>query len=169
MTFSPPDPVADAEVIERLVQRSDDTEDKVRRRFADFCKHVDSVKACYGDRTLWVDGSISPSEVSEVILSALGEVVTAADKVVEVGQHSLTSGGGGGGGVGAVSVGSSTALRLLRTAHGEDNERMRGARKASTTSTAHADAAGARKIGSHAFGLRNLGPRTSAQATRFAK
>jgi adenylate kinase len=163
MKFSPP---TEPEVISRLVQRSDDTEEKIVVRYKEFCSHVDSVRECYKDITLWVDGSISPVEVSEVIMSGIGDVVTEADKNAGVGE-----GAGGASGVmgpalsgdvwsgSAGGIGSSTALRLLRAANSEDSR------------TAAARTAGVHNRNIHArpLGLRQLS-RPSSQNTRgFAK
>lgn len=163
MKFSPP---TDPEITSRLVQRSDDTEEKIVVRYQEFCSHVDSVRECYRDITLWVDGSIAPAEVSEVILSGLGDVVTEADKTAGVGSGAtgVSSGMGpalsGDAWSGAPGgIGSSTALRLLRAANSEDS-RSTGGR----TAGAHS-----RHIHTRPLGLRQVS-RPSSQNTRgFAK
>ena len=43
------------------------------------------------DRTVWVDGSISPEQVSQVIMGSLSELVTEGDSLSHVG----TQGGSG--------------------------------------------------------------------------
>lgn len=159
MTFSPP---TDPDVISRLVQRSDDTEEKIVVRYQEFCSHVDSVRECYKDITLWVDGSIAPVEVSDVIMTGLGELITDAEKMTKV------SGGGSAGamgptlasdlGSGMAGMGSSTALGLLKAAHSEDS-----------TNAGSATGPHSRHIHTRPLGLRQFA-RPSSQNTRgFAK
>ena len=69
MTYKPPP----ADIVPRLVQRSDDTKEKIVVRYREFLKHVDAVKDCYEDKCLKVDGSQSSSAVSGAITAALGE------------------------------------------------------------------------------------------------
>lgn len=68
MTFSPPD---DEKVLERLEQRSDDTEEKVKVRLEQFHDNVESVKGCYEDISIEVDGSTSVEEVAAKISDAI--------------------------------------------------------------------------------------------------
>jgi adenylate kinase len=68
MTFSPPD---DAAVLSRLVQRSDDTEEKVKVRLEQFHANVDAVKDSYTDISVAVDGSLAPSAVTEAVFDAI--------------------------------------------------------------------------------------------------
>ena len=159
MKFSPPN---DPEVISRLVQRSDDTEEKIVVRYKEFCRHVDSVRECYKDITLWVDGSIAPEEVSEVILQGLSEVITEVVEMERTGDggsvHNLGPSLAGDLGSGAVSnLGSSTALRMRRVTQGGDA----GARIATGANNRH--------IHTRPLGLRQLA-RPFTQNTRgFAK
>lgn len=68
MTFSPPD---DEEILNRLEQRSDDTEEKVKVRLEQFHANVDAVKDSYTDIMVSIDGNRSPSVVSEEIVDAI--------------------------------------------------------------------------------------------------
>lgn len=68
MSFSPPD---DAEVEARLVQRSDDTEEKVKVRLEQFHANVDAVKDSYTDISVTIDGNQKPGVVSEEIGKAV--------------------------------------------------------------------------------------------------
>jgi len=70
MTFSPPD---DEEVLARLEQRSDDTEEKVKVRLEQFHDNVAAVKGCYTDISVEIDGTQKPAEVAVVIGDALKE------------------------------------------------------------------------------------------------
>merc|ERR1711871_457996 len=155
MKFSPPN---DPEVISRLVQRSDDTEEKIVVRYQEFCSHVDSVRECYKDITLWVYGSIAPEEVSEVIMGGLSEVVAEAGVVF----------GGGTSGSGAATApsmsfsfgktagpGSSSALQMLKSAAEED--------------TTAAQREVTRQVHTHSLGMRQLTARSPMKYTRFAR
>lgn len=68
MTFSPPD---DDEVLKRLMQRSDDTEEKVKVRLEQFHANVDSVKDSYLDIMVVIDGNRAPDVVSKDIIEAI--------------------------------------------------------------------------------------------------
>jgi len=70
MTFSPPE---DEEVIARLVQRSDDTEEKAKVRLGQFYSNVDAVKDSYADIMATVDGNRAPSVVSEEVFAVIDE------------------------------------------------------------------------------------------------
>jgi len=70
MTFSPPD---DEEVLARLEQRSDDTEEKVKVRLEQFHDNVAAVKGCYTDISVEIDGTQKPDEVAAVVADALKE------------------------------------------------------------------------------------------------
>jgi len=74
MTFSPPD---DEEVLARLEQRSDDTEEKVKVRLEQFHANVDAVKGNYVEIGVEIDGSKKPGEVTEVIAAALEAKIAA--------------------------------------------------------------------------------------------
>ena len=68
MTFSPPN---DEEVLARLEQRSDDTEEKVKVRLEQFHANVDAVKGSYTDIATEVDGTQKPEEVSVTIMKSI--------------------------------------------------------------------------------------------------
>ena len=68
MTFSPPE---NEEVEARLVQRSDDTEEKVKVRLEQFHANVDAIKDSYTDISFSVDGNQAPAVVSELICEAI--------------------------------------------------------------------------------------------------
>lgn len=72
MTFSPPD---DEEVLARLEQRSDDTEEKVKVRLEQFHANVDAVKGSYTDIAMEVDGTQKPEEVSATIMKSIDAVL----------------------------------------------------------------------------------------------
>lgn len=69
LTFKPPP----EDIVARLVQRSDDTKEKIVVRYREFLKHVDSIKDCYDSKCLKVDGTRSASEVSSTITEGLKE------------------------------------------------------------------------------------------------
>ena len=69
LTFKPPP----ADIADRLVQRSDDTKEKIVVRYREFLKHVDSVKDCYEGKCLKVDGSLSQAEVTNLVVTGLQE------------------------------------------------------------------------------------------------
>ena len=68
MTFSPPE---DEEVLDRLEQRSDDTEEKVVVRLEQFHANVDAVKDSYTDISVTIDGNRAPGDVSGDIIAAI--------------------------------------------------------------------------------------------------
>jgi len=68
MTFSPP---TEEEVLSRLEQRSDDTEEKVKVRLVQFHENVDAVKGSYEDILVEVDGTLKPDEVASAVDNAL--------------------------------------------------------------------------------------------------
>ena len=74
MTFSPPD---DPEVLARLEQRSDDTEEKVKVRLQQFHANVEAVKGSYSSIGVEVDGTVAPADVSKVIAVAIAAKVAA--------------------------------------------------------------------------------------------
>ena len=73
MTFSPPD---DEEILARLEQRSDDTEEKVKVRLEQFHANVEAVKGSYTDIAVEVDGTLKPDVVSETIMKSIDSVLT---------------------------------------------------------------------------------------------
>jgi len=68
MTFSPPE---DETILARLTQRSDDTEEKVKVRLAQFHANVDAVKGKYSDIAVVIDGSAKPEDVASAISSGI--------------------------------------------------------------------------------------------------
>ena len=68
MVFSPP---KDDAILERLEQRSDDTEEKVKVRLEQFHANVDSVKDSYTDISIAVDGNQKPDDVSKKIFKGV--------------------------------------------------------------------------------------------------
>jgi adenylate kinase len=74
MTFSPPE---DDEVSQRLEQRSDDTEEKVKVRLEQFHTNVDSVKDSYTEIMVAIDGNQAPSEVSRTIMETIEKMKAA--------------------------------------------------------------------------------------------
>jgi adenylate kinase len=67
LTFKPPP----AEVIGRLEQRSDDTEEKVRNRLQTHHKNVDAVVGYYKDVMVEIDGNKSMDEVFGAVMKAI--------------------------------------------------------------------------------------------------
>eukprot|EP00567_Pseudictyota_dubia_P013534 CAMPEP_0197449118 /NCGR_PEP_ID=MMETSP1175-20131217/20151_1 /TAXON_ID=1003142 /ORGANISM="Triceratium dubium, Strain CCMP147" /LENGTH=368 /DNA_ID=CAMNT_0042981135 /DNA_START=63 /DNA_END=1169 /DNA_ORIENTATION=- len=76
MTFSPP-PENDEEVLARLEQRSDDTEEKVVVRLEQFHANVEAVKGSYKDIALEVDGNRKPEEVTASIMEGIDAKIAA--------------------------------------------------------------------------------------------
>lgn len=74
MTFSPPD---DEEVLARLEQRSDDTEEKVKVRLEQFHANVDAVKGSYKEIGVDIDGTAAPADVSKAVSEAIASKVSA--------------------------------------------------------------------------------------------
>jgi adenylate kinase len=68
MKFSPPQ---NADVVARLMQRSDDTEEKVKVRLQQFHANVDAVKDSYAEISVSVDGNQAPEVVSRAIFDAI--------------------------------------------------------------------------------------------------
>ena len=75
MTFSPPE---DEEILKRLEQRSDDTEEKVKVRLEQFHANVDAVKDSYTDIMVVIDGNRAPDIVSKEIVDAVESRVAKA-------------------------------------------------------------------------------------------
>ena len=74
MTFSPP---TDPAVMNRLVQRSDDTIEKVTTRISEFKKHITAIKSYFEDRLIIIDGTGSPAAISQQIVA----VIEASNKM----------------------------------------------------------------------------------------
>jgi len=72
LKFSPPE---SEEVRSRLVQRSDDTAEKIIVRYREFQSHIDSIKSSYEDKFIWVDGSLTQDDVSQIVKDSLEEVL----------------------------------------------------------------------------------------------
>jgi adenylate kinase len=75
MKFNPPE---NEEVAARLVQRSDDTAEKIRIRYQEFKDKIDAVKSCYEHKLAWVDGSVAQEDVTKCVLMALEESKNSA-------------------------------------------------------------------------------------------
>ncbi|KAL4450571.1 hypothetical protein ABPG77_000927 [Micractinium sp. CCAP 211/92] len=67
LTFKPPPP----EIVPRLVQRSDDTEDKARNRLRTYHANVDAVIGYYKEQLVEIDGTQSMDAVFESIQIAI--------------------------------------------------------------------------------------------------
>jgi len=74
MTFSPPD---DEEVLARLEQRDDDTEEKVKVRLEQFHANVEAVKGSYSDIGVDIDGTAAPDVVSKAVGAAIASKIAA--------------------------------------------------------------------------------------------
>lgn len=72
MKFNPPE---NDEVARRLVQRSDDTAEKVIIRYREFKSHIDSIKFSYEDKMIRIDGSLKPSEVTKSVVAELDNAI----------------------------------------------------------------------------------------------
>mmetsp|Transcript_14554 Transcript_14554/g.22164 ORF Transcript_14554/g.22164 Transcript_14554/m.22164 type:complete len:279 (+) Transcript_14554:40-876(+) len=72
MKFSPPE---DETITSRLVQRSDDTEEKVAVRLEQFHANVDAVKGSYESISVDIDGTKPPTEVAESIKVAIASKI----------------------------------------------------------------------------------------------
>ena len=108
LSFNPPE---NEEIAARLIQRSDDTAEKIVVRYREFKSHIENVEANYKDKLVWVDGTQKASEVSAVLLSALQSMMEAQKK--EDDENDDSRGGGSG-------VASRVAARatMARTAIG---------------------------------------------------
>jgi len=71
LTHNPPN---DKEIDQRLVQRSDDTADKLALRYADYERHVAAIRSCYADRTIVVDGSSNKATISQYLQNVLNQL-----------------------------------------------------------------------------------------------
>jgi len=74
MTFSPPE---DEEILGRLEQRSDDTEEKVKVRLEQFHDNVDAVKGSYSEISVEIDGTAKPDVVATSIKEAIQQSLAA--------------------------------------------------------------------------------------------
>mmetsp|Transcript_28365 Transcript_28365/g.35611 ORF Transcript_28365/g.35611 Transcript_28365/m.35611 type:complete len:306 (+) Transcript_28365:127-1044(+) len=71
--FPPPE---DAEVLNRLVHRADDTEEKARVRLEQYHSNIDAIIGCYEDILEKIDGTQDKSEVFSCIKTALEKATT---------------------------------------------------------------------------------------------
>ncbi len=71
LTHNPPN---DIEIEQRLVQRSDDTADKLTLRYADYERHVAAIRSCYADRTIVVDGCSNKTTISQYLQNVLNQL-----------------------------------------------------------------------------------------------
>ena len=78
LKYSPP-PEDDQELLDRLVHRSDDTEEKVVVRIENYKRNLDSIVDKYADKMIRINGNTNPKEVWESILTA---TVTQVGKIV---------------------------------------------------------------------------------------
>lgn len=73
LTFNPP---ASEEVAQRLVQRSDDNEQTIRIRYREFQSHINSIRSCYEDKMIWVDGAATKDSVTKCVSLALTDALS---------------------------------------------------------------------------------------------
>lgn len=64
------------DIKDRLITRSDDTEDKARSRLKQFHANVNAVKSCFQDTMVVVNGQGMPSEVAQTISNVLEKKVS---------------------------------------------------------------------------------------------
>ncbi|CAN8067789.1 unnamed protein product [Agarophyton chilense] len=83
MTFSPP---TDPQVAARLVQRSDDTEEKARVRLETYYTHAQSINDHYGAVLKKVDGNRSKNAVFDDLSAIIDTSVASANKDIESGD-----------------------------------------------------------------------------------
>ncbi|KAL3821971.1 hypothetical protein ACHAXA_004459 [Cyclostephanos tholiformis] len=67
----------DKEILARLTQRSDDTEEKIKVRLEQFHSNVASVRGRYADIDIEVDGTKTPEEVSGMIAKSIDAMIFA--------------------------------------------------------------------------------------------
>ena len=68
LKFSPPE---NEEVAKRLVQRSDDTAEKIIVRYQEFQSHIESIRDNYKDKLTVVDGTLPAQSVSQRVTETL--------------------------------------------------------------------------------------------------
>ncbi|PRW20668.1 adenylate kinase [Chlorella sorokiniana] len=73
LTFKPPPP----EIVSRLVQRSDDTEEKAVNRLRTYHANVDAVVGYYKDQLVEIDGTLTMNEVFTKIQMAISAKAVA--------------------------------------------------------------------------------------------
>lgn len=72
MTFNPPE---NEEIASRLIQRSDDTAEKIIVRYREFQSHIDAIKSSYEDKMVLIDGSLKPSDVTKSVVAELDSAI----------------------------------------------------------------------------------------------
>ena len=77
MKFSPP---KDKKILDRLVQRSDDTKEKVAIRLEQFHSNVDAFKSGYTDIIVEIQGTKPPDEVAADIEHVMGGPQTLVER-----------------------------------------------------------------------------------------
>ena len=86
LKYSPPE---NDEVASRLIQRSDDTEEKVKLRFKDFQTHIDSIQSSYKGKTITIDGSDSKSKISNTIVTCLENVQSEKESIASKSREAI--------------------------------------------------------------------------------
>jgi len=76
MKFSPPE---NEEIAKRLVQRSDDTEEKIKIRYREFQSHINAIRSSYEDKMICVDGACAPKHVTESIVKGVSHILEKAE------------------------------------------------------------------------------------------
>ena len=84
MKYSPPE---NDEVASRLVQRSDDTAEKITIRYKEFQSHIDDIQSCYIDRMVRIDGTSDQGEVSKTVISELDIAILSKRKGMSKGVN----------------------------------------------------------------------------------
>ena len=87
MKFNPPP----ADIVDRLVQRSDDTAEKIVVRYREFQSNIDSVRSCYENSMITVDGSMSQEEVGTCVMEGIKEAKAAKKDAVFMVQEAATA------------------------------------------------------------------------------
>jgi adenylate kinase len=72
MKFNPPE---NEDVASRLIQRSDDTAEKIIVRFGEFQNHIEAIKFSYEEKMVRIDGSLRPSEVTKSVVAELDNAI----------------------------------------------------------------------------------------------
>ena len=87
MTTKPPP----ADVVDRLVQRSDDTADKIKIRYKEFQNHAEEITSCYKDKMIWVDGAQDMSMVTQCVVSSLEKITPSVVVISEAPKFESTA------------------------------------------------------------------------------
>lgn len=77
-------PPPNAAVVERLVQRDDDTVEKIVRRYGDFAQHIQGIKDHYRHILLEVDGSKSTLQIHQSIAGMVDYIKAVKECSVEM-------------------------------------------------------------------------------------